>query len=195
MGLNNGSSVAAPKPRVGGGLYYAPVGTPLPTDASTTLSAAYIKLGPISEDGVQPARDTSTEKPKEWSGKTLAQLLTDESRSFVFKLYGAFDVDVLNFVYGAANVTAVAAVAGTSGQTLAVLDKGGKPDQCVLVFEMAFEGLPIRKIAPVADCVVTGEDPWVGSALTAYEITAEALDDDTETRMYEYAVGKIPPAA
>lgn len=194
MGVNTGASVAAAKPKVGGGLYYAAAGATLPVDASAALDAAFKPLGPISEDGVQPGRDTSVDKVKEWDGSTLAQLLTDESRSFVVKLYGVFDEDVQGFVNGPANVAVTPAVPGTSGKKITVLDKGGKPAQAVIVIDMLYGGKKMRKVIPLADSVITGEDPYVGGGLTGYEVTIEALKDESGTRVYEYYEDAVPAA-
>ncbi len=194
MGVNTGISVAAAKPKVGGGIYRAPLGTALPTDATTALAADYKALGPISNDGIKPSRDTSVEKVKEWDGTTLAQLLTDESRSFEIKFYGIFDEDVQKFLYGEANVTVTAAVPGTSGKKIDVLDKGGKPDQCVLVIEMQFNGKKMRKVVPVADSVITDEEPYQGGALMGYTATVEALKDASSNRVYEYNEDVTPAA-
>lgn len=184
MGVNTGVSVAASKPKVGGGMYYAPAGTALPTDESTALGAGFVALGPISEDGVQPSRDTSIEKVKEWDGSTLASLLTDESRSFEVVLYGVHDADVNEFLFGD-NVTVTAATV-SSGTKIAIEDVGGKPDNCVVVFDMRHGDKIHRAVVPVADVTVTGENAWQGSSLKAYTLTIEALKDDNGVRVYEY---------
>ena len=80
MAAPDARNVAAAKPYAGGGIYWAPVGTALPTDEMTPLPAAYIPLGYVSEDGVQPTRDTNIEKIKAWGGDIVAALLADESR-------------------------------------------------------------------------------------------------------------------
>lgn len=193
MGVNNGSKVAAAAPKVGGGLYYGDLGTTLPTDATTALAVGFKSLGPISEDGVRPSRDTSVDKVKEWDGSTLAQLLTDESRSFEVTLYGVHDQDVLTYLFGASNVT-VTAAAGAVGTKLAVLDKGGKPENKVLVVDMLYGGVKMRKVVPIADAVITGEEPYAKSSLMAYTITIEALKDSSGVRVYEYSELDDAPA-
>lgn len=184
MGVNTGVSVAASKPKIGGGMYYAPLGTALPVDESTALAAAFKALGPISEDGVQPTRDTSIEKIKEWDGSTLASLLSDESRSFEVVLYGIFDSDVNAYLFGA-NATVTAATVST-GKKIAIQDKGGKPANAVLVFEMVHGTSKHRAVVPVADAVITDEAPWGASGLKAYTITVEAIKDASGVRVYEY---------
>lgn len=185
MGVNTGVSVAASKPKVGGGLYWAPIGTPIPTDETTALNAAFKALGPISEEGVKPSRDTNIEKIKEWDGSTLASLLTDESRSFEVVLYGYYDTEVQQYINGSANVAVTPATAST-GKKIAILDKGGKPDIGVFVIEMRHGLGKHRAVIPIADAVVTEEGQWAGSGLKSYTLTVEAIKDSSGVRVYEY---------
>ena len=178
-------NVAAAKPLVGGGVYRAPLGTVLPTDATTALSAEFEALGYVSEAGVVPTRDTSVDKIKAWGGDIVAALLTDESRSFEFTLLEVFSEAVQGFVHGEDNVTATAAGAGTNS-TLAIVDKGGKPEQQVLVFDMRHGDKRRRVVVPVADPTVTGEEAWTDGSLSAYAVTVEAIKDDSGARVYEY---------
>ena len=194
MGTPNTRNVAAAKPGIGGGVYRAALGTALPTDASTALAAGYTALGYISESGITPTRDTSVEKIKAWGGDIVAALLADESRSFEFTLLEQFSKDVQEFVHGTANVTHVAA-AGANGSTTAVVDKGGKPDQQILVFEMRHGGKRRRVVVPVADPVITGEEPWTDNALSAYTVTVEAIKDTSGARVYEYLQNDDAPGA
>lgn len=187
-------NVAALKPQATGGVLWAPLGTTLPTDATTALDAAFKPLGYVNEDGIQPSRDTSIEKPKSWEGDVLASLLTDDSLSFVHKLVEVFQKNLNEFVYGADNVTYTAAAAGTA-TTIAIEDKAYKPEQCVLVYEMFYGAKKVRLVLPVADPVVTGEDPYVAGALSAYEVTVEGLKDSTGVRAYRYADLGDPLAA
>lgn len=181
-------NVAAAKPVVTGGILYAPAGTALPTDATTALIAAYKPLGYVGEDGLVPTRDTNVEKAKAWGGDVVANLLTDESSSFAFTLLEVFSQDVNQFVYGTANITWTNVVPGTTPSKFTALDKGGKPAQCVFVFEMFHGSKKMRIVIPVADPTITGENPFTESALGGYEITVEALKDTSGNRAYRYYV-------
>ena len=178
-------NVAAAKPKVGGGVYRAPLGTVLPTDASSELPAEAVALGYISDAGLVPTRDTSVDKIKAWGGDIVAALLTDESRSFEFTLLEVFSADVQKFVHGEENVTVTAATA-SAGTQVAVVDKGGKPEQQVLIFEMRHGDKKRRVIVPMADPTVTGEEAWTDGSLSAYTVTVEALKDDSGARVYEH---------
>jgi len=190
MATPNTRNAAAWKPDVAGGVYVAPLGTTLPTDASTALDSAITDgaLGYVSDAGLVPTRDTSVEKPKAWGGDVIAQLLTDESRSFNFTLLELFSQAVQEFIHGAANVAYVAAGSGTNS-TFAIQDRGGKPEQCVMVFEMRSGDRRRRIVVPLADPVVDSEEPAVDGELSAYGVTVEALKDSNGVRVYEYLEG------
>ena len=48
---NSKDLVTTAKPKTSGAVYVAPIGTALPTDATSSLAEAYKGLGYISEDG------------------------------------------------------------------------------------------------------------------------------------------------
>ena len=48
---NSKDLVTTAKPKTSGAVYVAPIGTALPTDATSSLAVAYKGLGYISEDG------------------------------------------------------------------------------------------------------------------------------------------------
>lgn len=179
------ANVAAASPFAGGGVYRAVMGTVLPTDATTALAVGFKALGYISEDGIQPSRDTSVEKVKAFGGDVVAALLSDESRGFEFTLLEVFFDEVNKFVYGDTNVTVTAATV-PAGTKVSVLDKGGKPAQQILCFDLKFGAKRRRLIVPVADCVISGEEPFVTGALSAYTVTVEALKNASGVRVYDY---------
>ena len=50
--MANAKNVTAAKPKVGGAVHRAPLGTPLPTDAKSELDKTFESLGYISSDGL-----------------------------------------------------------------------------------------------------------------------------------------------
>ena len=59
------------KPKTTGAIWVAPVGSTLPTDATTALDAAFKCLGYASEDGVTNANSPDTDTVKAWGGDTV----------------------------------------------------------------------------------------------------------------------------
>jgi hypothetical protein len=166
-------------------MYYAPLGTALPTDASTALVAAYKPLGYISEDGIRPALDTSVDKIKAFGGDVVAALLTDESRSFEVTLLEVFGSEVNTFLFGSGNVTVTAPTVSVGTKTY-VQDKGGKPAQCVIVLDLKHGTKRRRLVVPIADPTVTGEEPYTDGGLMAYTLAIEALKNASGVRVYDY---------
>lgn len=187
MAAPDARNVAAAKPFAGGGIYWAPADTPLPVDAITALDAAFKPLGYVSNDGIQPSRETNIEKKTAWGGDVVAALLADESRSFEFTLWEVFYDEVQKFVHGAENVVVTAATP-TSGTQTSIVDKGGKRPNVVLVFDIVHAAKRRRLVVGNADYNVTGELPFVDNDLSGYTVTVEAIKDSTGARVHEYLV-------
>ena len=58
---NNVNYVSAAKPKVAGAIYRAPLGTTLPTDATTALDSGFKALGYVSNEGMTNANSSDTE--------------------------------------------------------------------------------------------------------------------------------------
>lgn len=179
------NKVTAAKPAIGGAISVAPVGTTLPTDATTALAAAFTKLGYISEDGLVNSNSMTSDAIKAWGGDEV--LVIDQGRedSFKYTLLEALDVNVLKQFYGAANVT------GTLETGIAIAAKSNVelPEQ-VVVIDMVMKGgalkrivIPNGKVAEVGD-ITYSDDNAVG-----YETTLKAIADASGNTHYEYIMG------
>ena len=51
--MSDVNNVSAGKPKIGGAVFVAPIGTELPEDVTTQLNAAFKGLGYCSDDGKQ----------------------------------------------------------------------------------------------------------------------------------------------
>ena len=102
---NTATNVTVGKPKVGGAIYVAPLGSTLPTDSSTALDAAFKCLGYVSEDGVTNNNSPESDNVKAWGGDTVLVLQTDRPDSFSLTLLETMNEDVLKAIYGSTNVT------------------------------------------------------------------------------------------
>ena len=93
--MPNSAYVTAGKPKIGGAVFRAPLGTTLPTDATTSLDAAFKDLGYCSEDGVTNANTIESDNIKAWGGDTVLALQTDKTDTFTFTLLEGMTEDVL----------------------------------------------------------------------------------------------------
>ena len=100
MSAGTATNVTTGKRRVDGGIYFAPAGTTPPTNATTSLAAAFKNLGYISEDGVTNSLSKETADIKEWGGDTVDTVLNGQTDTFSFKFIESLNVDTLKCIYG-----------------------------------------------------------------------------------------------
>ena len=181
--MANSTLVVAGKPKVGGAIWSAPLGTALPTDATTALNAAFKDLGYVSDDGLTNELTTDTEEIKAWGGDTVLTAQTGTSDTFTYKLIESLNIEVLKEVYGASNVTGTLA----TGMKISVNSKE-KIDH-VIVVETAVRDKFKRIVLPTAKIKEMAEITYVDGNPVGYEVTVQALPDSSGNTHYEYIGG------
>ena len=78
--------IAAPSPKVTGGVRFAPFGTTLPTDATSALDPAFVTLGRVEQNGLERVEDRPEGKQYDWGGNLIAILQDHYGLQLKFKL-------------------------------------------------------------------------------------------------------------
>ena len=95
---NTATNVSTGKPNISGAVFAAPIGTTLPTDATTALDAAFVCLGYVSEDGLTNNNEMDVSAIKAWGGAIVYRSLTELDDNFALTLIESENVDVLKAV-------------------------------------------------------------------------------------------------
>lgn len=178
---NTATNVTAGKPKVGGAIFRAPIGTTLPTDATTALDNAFVCLGYVSEDGLTNDNSPESEDIKAWGGDTVLTLQTSKEDTFGFTLIEALDIEVLKTIYGDTNVTG----ALTTGITVKANNK--ELDEYVWAIDMVLRGGALKRIViPDGKVSEVGTITYADGEAVGYETTLGTSPDAQGNTHYEY---------
>lgn len=185
--MPDATKVSVGKPKVGGAVHWAPLGTSLPNSATAALNAAFVELGYVSEDGLTNNNSPESDTVKAWGGDTVLNLQTDRPDTFAFTLIESLNEDVLKTIYGASNVTADGDGNLTIKATAEEMTSGA------WVFDMIVKGGRAKRIVvPNGTISELGEIVYKDDEAIGYNVTITDVPDNTGVYHYEYITATVP---
>lgn len=187
--MSDATKVTVGKPKVGGAIHWAPIGSTLPTSATATLDGAFVELGYVSEDGLTNNNSPESDTVKAWGGDTVLNLQTDRPDTFAFTLIEALNEDVLKTVYGSSNVTKDGSGNLTVKATAQDMPSGA------WVFDMIMKGGRAKRIVvPNGTISELGEITYKDDEAVGYNVTITDVPDSSGVYHYEYITATAPSA-
>lgn len=178
---SNARKVTVGKPKIGGSVYRAPVGTTLPTDAVTALDSAFACLGYISDDGVKNNNSPESEQIKAWGGDVVLTVMTNRPDTFGMKFIEAMNEHVLKTVYGSRNVT------GNLADGLTVAVNTDSDESASYVVEMIYNNNTVKRIViPDAKVSEIAEIAYADGSVVGYDVKLACVPDTSGNTHYEY---------
>lgn len=198
MGAKQSSAnVTFSKPGTGanksGYIWVAPLGTTIPTDATTELDAAFVGLGYLSEDGLtEPASLSAGDDIVAAGGDTVAQADPTFSKTWTGTCIEALNEDLLKVAYGSANVTVEQATSTKDGSITVKEQASDLEHHVIVIDEMLKGGRKRRNVMADATFLITGDISHVHTALVNFEFTINAYPTAAQPAQTQYIT--IPKA-
>lgn len=178
---NNALNVSYGKPKVGGAVYVAPIGTTLPTNATAALDEAFVNLGYCSEDGMTNSMAIKSEEIKAWGGDTVLRAQTSFDDTFGLTLIETLRLDVLKTVFGSDNVS------GALNTGISVAVNGGERQNFCWVVDTILTGNVLRRfVVPIGKITEIAEITYKDNEAIGYGLTIGSVNDTAGNTHYEY---------
>lgn len=179
--MSNASYVSVAKPKVGGAIYRAPLGTNLPTDATSELALTFKSLGYVGEDGLVNSSERESTEVKAWGGDVVNNAQTKYSDKFKFDLIEALNPEVLKTVYGDSNVS------GDIESGITIMANSQEQKEYSWVIDMVMkDGVIKRIVVPKAKVINVEDINYADGSVVGYATTLGAVPDTSENYHYEY---------
>ena len=177
---NDKSNITIGLPKTGGAIFWAPLGTTLPTDASTPLPSAFVNLGYISEDGVTLTPAEENNEIKAWGKDTVMVSQESYTETVQYNLLETIRPAALQFIRGAENV-----VIGNDGSVKTASTGEPLPRGVLVVDTIQNNGSENPRYHRIVygDCQVTdrsGDQTYNNSDPLMYPVTVTAYKFDSQ---------------
>lgn len=171
--------VTPSKARVAGCVYAAPVGTALPTDATTALGSGFVSLGHVSEDGVKRNATPETTVVKAWGGSVVAVLASGKTETFQEKFIDIDNISVLGLAFGNASGSLDSGIVIKSEIDIST-------PHAFVIDSIMRDNVLHRIVIPSAAVSNVGEISYKDNEVVGFDLTLTAMQDSAGVTAYEY---------
>jgi hypothetical protein len=176
---NDSGNVSVGTPMPGGAIFVAPIGTAVPTDASTQLAEVYQNLGFISDAGLTESKAEDRQSFKDWGGQEVENVQTGVTNTWTFTPIETNKV-VLGQLYGSDNIEDT-----TGGYVVA--HKSTERANFIWIFEILLKnGKKLRKVIPNAKITAVGDITYNKSTLVGGQLTLNGFPDNEGVVFRDY---------
>lgn len=190
---NTASNVVAGRPLATGGVLLGPLGTALPTTASTAPNGALLAAGYIGDDGLTQMVGRDTTDIKAWGNDLVKVVQTSHDVSYQFTFIESLNSTVLQAVFGTANVTTTPATSSTGTLRSVKLTSDQLPHMA-WVFEMKDGLARVRIVVPDGQITEQGDITYSDGDVIGYQVTVKAFADASGSKSYMYSDDGKPTA-
>lgn len=178
--MANVSNVTAGKPKIGGAVHIAALGTSLPTNATATLTG-FTALGYCSEDGLVNSNARTSTDIKAWGGDTVLSIQSEKVDTFQFTILETLSPDALKVYFGDTNVEG----ALSTGITVRANAKELEAHSWAIDMVTRDNGLK-RIVIPNGKVTATEDITYSDGAAVGLGVTITAYPDTSGNTHYEY---------
>lgn len=188
--MTTATNVSAGKPKIGGAIYTAPVGTPLPTNAIDPIDEAFRGLGYVSDDGLTNTTSLEVEKIKAWGGDTVLVIQSSKEDQFKYVLIEVKNKDVIGYVYGEDNVS------GDLDTGLVIkVNNADVPERSIIIDMILRDNTLKRIVIPSCKISDVGDIVYSDGEAIGYDTTVDCTPDTDGNTHYEYIQKAATPSA
>ncbi|VEI13214.1 phage tail tube protein [Trueperella bialowiezensis] len=163
----------------GGAFAVAPVGTALPTDATSDLNPAFKTLGLIGEDGFTLTQNRSTNDIKVWGGATKRRLTNEFSETVGATFMESAAAETLKAIFGEDNVQ-------VAGKKISIAHTSDGSAEQSYVITMKDGDARRRLVIPRGQLFLTSQIQYVHSDAIKYDVEITCYEDEDGRTSLEY---------
>lgn len=179
--MSSSANVNAGKPAATGAVFVAPLGTALPTNATTAKNGAFVEVGYISTDGVTNSNAITSTDIKAWGGDVVLTLKTDRTDTFAFTMIESDNTNALKVAFGDSNVTVDA-----NGNISIKGNNAVQANREFIIEMLEADGYARRIVIPNGAVSSLGDIVYKDDQAIGYPVTITANVDSAGNTHYEY---------